>query len=207
MAQNTTDTVSCCLRWWYKHNILKSIYKLHLNVSQWCLGRLQRPRWWIVLIHYWIKRHFSGRFILKQSCGLSSCCSDTSRTMLTWCGDSAPTLPLQLYPRIKPRQRSLAWSPAQESHAHLQMARRGAARGPQLRLRKEERSVDVIARPEQANSGVCNFFMVPLEAHRCFSVKANSFHSVAAVKRHCLRLVLSNIRDKLTRSRLHERSC
>lgn len=60
---------------------------------------------------------------------------------------------------------------------------------------------------EASKSGVCNFFMFPFGAHGCFSVKADSFHSVAAVKRHCLRLVLSNIRDKLTWSQLHERSC
>lgn len=81
---------------------------------------MSRLQWSIVLIQ-WMKCHLSDRFMLKQSCDLSSCCSDTSRTMLTWCSDCALSLPLQLYPRIKPRQRSLAWSPAQESHAHLQM--------------------------------------------------------------------------------------
>lgn len=119
----------------------------------WCSGIMSRLQWSAVLIQ-WMKCHLSGRFILKQSCGLSSCCSDTSRTMLTWCSDSALSLPLQLYPRIKPRQRSLAWSPAQESHAHLQMVhacmQREAACGLQLSLRKEERGMDVMRRLEEA---------------------------------------------------------
>lgn len=146
---------------------------------------MSRLQWSIVLIQ-WMKCHLSDRFMLKQSCDLSSCCSDTSRTMLTWCSDCALSLPLQLYPRIKPRQRSLAWSPAQESHAHLQMVH--ACREKQCVgwERKNKAWKSSVGRRKQKWS--LQLFYVPvglglmLGTHRRFLCGSKlCFHSVAEI--------------------------